>query len=280
MLKIGEFSRLSQISIKALRHYDNLGLLQPDQIDQFTGYRYYTLKQLPRAHRIIALKEMGLSLEQIGTMLNQEMSLDELRGMLRLKQAEIEQRVRDEQKRLAMVEFHLHMIELEDKMPVLNVVVKELPAFPALHLRFHPKEHQIPTRAEEISKLIADETIKHTGQYIGAIYGEEINPENYDFAFIVPVTDEQIESVTLSDGAMLELKMMPAVLAATMVVEGHGEAEHLEDVVLLDRWAVENGYQLCHENRAIHHHGWMHHVPQEEFVTEMQVIIKPRTEEN
>lgn len=279
MLKIGEFSRLSQISIKALRHYDNLGLLQPDQIDQFSGYRYYTLKQLPRAHRIIALKEMGLSLEQIGIMLNEAMSLDELRGMLRLKQAEIEQRVRDEQKRLAMVEFHLHMIELEDEMPELNVVVKEIPAFLALYYRFLPAEHQIPARGKEINKLISDGTIKHAGQFIGAIHGEEINPEQYDFAFIVPVTDEQGEPVTLPDGAILELKTIPAALAATMVVEGHGEAEHLEDIVLLDRWAVENGYRLCHENRAIHHRGWMHDMPQADWVTEMQVIIKLKSEE-
>ena len=124
MLKIGEFSRLSQISIHALRHYDKLGLLQPSDVDPFTGYRHYTLQQLPRAHRIMALKEMGLSLEQISIMLNQDMSVDELRGMFRLKQAEIEQRVREDQKRLAMVEFHLHMINAEEKMPTLDVTIK------------------------------------------------------------------------------------------------------------------------------------------------------------
>ncbi len=85
MLKIGEFSRLSQISIKALHIYDDRGLLQPEHVDKFTGYRYYTLNQLPYAHRIMALKEMGLSLEQIGIMLNQDMRVDELRGMFRLK---------------------------------------------------------------------------------------------------------------------------------------------------------------------------------------------------
>lgn len=277
MLKIGEFSRLSQIGIHALRNYDKIGLLVPEQIDKFTGYRYYTLQQLPRAHRIIALKEMSLSLEQVGIMLNQEMNIDELRGMFRLKQTEVEQRMREEQKRLAMLEFHLHMIELENKMPDLNVVVKEISAFKALYLRFHPVDGQIPRIGEEINQLIADGTIKHTGVHIGAMYGEEINPENYDFAFIVPVTDEQKENVTLSSGEVLALQTIPEVLVATIVVEGHGEPDLLEKQVLLERWAVENGYALCRQHRAIHHKGAMHHVSQSEWVTELQTIIEAKS---
>ena len=116
MLKIGEFSRLSQVTVKTLHHYDELGLIKPAHIDPVTNYRFYTVEQLPRIHRIMALKEMGLSLEQIGIMLNQEMTIEELRGMFRLKQAEVEQRLREEQKRLTMLEFHLHMIELENNM--------------------------------------------------------------------------------------------------------------------------------------------------------------------
>ena len=68
MLKIGEFSQLSQVTVKTLHHYDEIGLLKPAHIDRFTNYRYYTVEQLPRIHRIMALKELGLSLEQIGLM--------------------------------------------------------------------------------------------------------------------------------------------------------------------------------------------------------------------
>ena len=66
MFKIGEFSKLSRVSVKALRHYDDMGLLRPAQVDRFTSYRYYALEQLPRLHRILGLKELGFSLEQIG----------------------------------------------------------------------------------------------------------------------------------------------------------------------------------------------------------------------
>jgi DNA-binding transcriptional MerR regulator len=59
MLKIGDFSRLGQVTVKTLRHYGQLGLLKPAWIDRYTGYRYYSLEQLPRLNRILALKELG-----------------------------------------------------------------------------------------------------------------------------------------------------------------------------------------------------------------------------
>ncbi|MEJ2753733.1 MAG: helix-turn-helix domain-containing protein, partial [Chloroflexota bacterium] len=72
MFKIGEFSQLGQVSTRMLRHYDKMGLLQPSYTDEWTGYRYYTIEQLSRLHRIIALKDLGLSLAQIADLLNTE----------------------------------------------------------------------------------------------------------------------------------------------------------------------------------------------------------------
>jgi DNA-binding transcriptional MerR regulator len=91
MLKIGDFARLGQVTVKTLHHYDDLGLLRPAHIDASTSYRYYLLEQLPRLHRIMALKELGLSLEQIGLLLDEEVPTEQIRGMLRLKRAEIQQ---------------------------------------------------------------------------------------------------------------------------------------------------------------------------------------------
>ncbi|MDZ4875250.1 MAG: hypothetical protein CLLPBCKN_004646 [Chroococcidiopsis cubana SAG 39.79] len=62
MFKIGDFSKLSRVSIKALRLYDEMGLSKPIQVDQFTSYRYYCASQLPRLNRILALKDLGFSL--------------------------------------------------------------------------------------------------------------------------------------------------------------------------------------------------------------------------
>ena len=103
MLKIGDFSKLAKVTVKTLRLYAEMGLLMPTWTDRFTGYRYYTLDQLPRLNRILALKELGLTLEQIRQVLESNLSTDELRGMFYLKQVEIQQRLVEEQLRLARI---------------------------------------------------------------------------------------------------------------------------------------------------------------------------------
>jgi DNA-binding transcriptional MerR regulator len=104
MLNIGEFARLGQVSPRMLRHYDQLGLLRPERVDPDTGYRSYGVHQLVRLHRLLALRDMGFTLEQIGGMLDGEPPLDQLRGMLRLRRAQLEQSVAEEQARVRRVE--------------------------------------------------------------------------------------------------------------------------------------------------------------------------------
>src|SRR5512138_3901714 len=96
MIRIGDFSKLSRVSIKTLRHYDEMGLLKPIEVDRLTGYRYYEYHQLPRLYRILAFKDLGFSLEEIGHLLEAEPSIEQMRGMLKLRQAEIRQRVEEE----------------------------------------------------------------------------------------------------------------------------------------------------------------------------------------
>jgi len=127
MLKIGEFAWLAQVTIETLRHYDRLGLLKPDHLEQFTGYRYYTLDQLPRLNRILALKDLGLSLEEITRLLDQKTKADEIRGILASQQAALEREVQEAQRRLARVEARLKQIDMEGKMPEHEVLLKKAP---------------------------------------------------------------------------------------------------------------------------------------------------------
>lgn len=94
MFQIGEFAQIAQVSGRQLRYYDQLGLLRPDRTDPQTGYRYYSARQLPRLNRILALQQLGLSLDQIGSFLEQEVSPAQLRGMLSMKRAQVEQSLR------------------------------------------------------------------------------------------------------------------------------------------------------------------------------------------
>jgi DNA-binding transcriptional MerR regulator len=123
MFRIGDFARLAQVSTRALRLYDRLGLLKPAVVDRFTDYRFYALDQLPRLNRILALKELGFPLAQIRRMLNEEPTAEQLRGMLQLKHAEAKQQAREAQERLARLEARLKQIELEDAMPNYEVIL-------------------------------------------------------------------------------------------------------------------------------------------------------------
>lgn len=124
MLKIGHFSKLSHVTVKALRLYDQLGLLKPAHVDHFTGYRYYSADQLPRLNRILAFKDLGFSLEQIAKVLDENLPPAEIRGMLRLKYAELQRLVEEEQARLLRVEARLKQIEREDTMLNYDIVLK------------------------------------------------------------------------------------------------------------------------------------------------------------
>lgn len=125
MLKIGEFSTLARVSIKALRHYDELGLLKPAHVDPQSGYRYYSADQLPRLYRILALRDLGFPLNHISMVLEQGVKAAELRGMLMLRRAEQEALVQEEQERLLRLEASLRLIEQEGNMPQ-EVILKQM----------------------------------------------------------------------------------------------------------------------------------------------------------
>jgi DNA-binding transcriptional MerR regulator len=134
-LKIGEFSQLGQVTIRALRHYDDLGLLKPAFIDPDSDYRYYAIEQLPRLNRIVALKDLGLSLDQIAPLLAHDVAAEELRGMLEARQAELAQRIAAEQVTLARVAARLRQIEREGRVSPYEVARKATPDWTVATIR-------------------------------------------------------------------------------------------------------------------------------------------------
>jgi DNA-binding transcriptional MerR regulator len=128
MFSIGEFARHGRVSVRMLRHYDGIGLLRPASIDPATGYRFYAAGQLADLNRVIALKDLGFTLQQIQAILADNVTAAELRGMLKLRQAEIQCQIEAESARLARVEARLLTIEDEASTPADGVVLKRLPA--------------------------------------------------------------------------------------------------------------------------------------------------------
>ncbi len=124
---ISEFARLGQVSVRMLRHYDAIGLLSPSRVELSSGYRSYSPEQLRTLNRIVALKDLGFTLDQVGRLLQDDLDVGELRGMLRLRRAQLENQARAVETSLAAVETRLRMIEKENTMSP-DYVVKTVPS--------------------------------------------------------------------------------------------------------------------------------------------------------
>lgn len=163
MLRIGEFSKISQVSVKTLRYYDEIGLLKPTQIDRFTGYRYYTLMQLPRLNRILALKDLDFSLDQVKELLNTDLSKKALRSMLRKKSDDLRQRVQDESLRLLRLENRLQQLE-ESVITQSPVVLKSAPNYLVATVRQTLPTHEALAEWQKAELAKIHEHLKGMGE--------------------------------------------------------------------------------------------------------------------
>ena len=153
MLSIGAFAQIGQVTHRMLRHWDTAGLLVPAHVDEFSGYRSYDPSQLARLHRIVALRQLGFGLEQIGVMLDEGIDEDQLTHMLRGHRDAVEREHRIATERLVDVERRLHLIERENRMSSAEFIEKPLPA-----VRLIARTATVP--AEEV------------GAQVGPLFGE------------------------------------------------------------------------------------------------------------
>lgn len=273
MFKIGEFSKIARVSGRLLRYYDEIGLLQPIEIDEFTGYRYYSATQLPRLNRILALKDLGLSLDQIRRMLDDNVSPDEIRGMLLMKQAQVEQAVRDELDRFQHIEIRL--AQLEGQTPEMDVILKSVPAQTYLAVDYHCPFVQdgmglMFEMARQIPKRIGQENLD---SFALVFRSEFFEAEDFDVQMGYLLQKKQVEEFALQSGHQLSVRALPAAeTVATLVNVGYGYGNHLCYSTLGD-WIETNGYQLNGEGREL-----IHQMPSpghpEEMVMEIQMPIE------
>ncbi|MFZ2539684.1 MAG: MerR family transcriptional regulator [Oscillospiraceae bacterium] len=127
MLKIGDFSKLSRVSIRMLRHYNDIGLLIPESVDEFNGYRHYSETQLPTANRIEALKNMGFSLGVITKMLKEYSDTELLKNYLQLKYEEIKEQAENTSRQLILLETTINRLGKDENMMKHNVTLKIMP---------------------------------------------------------------------------------------------------------------------------------------------------------
>jgi len=269
MFKIGEFSKLSQVPVKTLRYYDEIGLLRPTKVDDFTGYRYYSADQLPRLNRILALKDLDLSLAQIGELLDGDLPAEQMRGMLRMKQAEVSGRVKEEQERLARVEWRLRQIEQEGKMSDQEVVIKSVPAMKIAGVR-----EVIPTYGD-ISQLYST-LFKHTGRHrarpagpaLAIYYDEGYRESDIDVEAAVPLSKD------IPDGERVKVRELPAVEEMACTVHKGSYDNFSEPYSRLMTWIEANGYRVRGPNREVYIKGPGLLTKPANYVTELQIPVE------
>ncbi|MEW5871126.1 MAG: helix-turn-helix domain-containing protein [Chloroflexota bacterium] len=190
MIKIGDFSKLCLVSVRMLRYYEEMGLLEPVQVDPSTGYRYYSVEQLPRLNRILALKDLGLSLAQIASLLEEGLPAEQLRGMLRMKQAEIQLQVEEEQARLARVAARLRQIEQEQAAPPYEVILKQVePQTVASLRRLIPQPQIVSKMFEELFTHLERRGVKPAGPPCAIWHDSEHKEQDWDTQVVVAIKE-------------------------------------------------------------------------------------------
>ena len=249
MIKIGDFARLSQVSVVTLRYYDEMDLLKPVKVDAFTGYRFYSASQLPRLNRILALKDLGFALEQIKLMLADGLTHEQLRSMLTLQRKEVKQRLADEQGRLSRIEARLRQIEMENKMPNYDVLIKMAPAMLVASCRITiPTNDQVPAYLKPAYGKVYDYLRKEGARDALCLtlwHSPADVYENEDAEVIVqidrflPGTDE------------VKVYELPPTQVASVIHQGDFEDFTQGHAALLE-WIDANGYRIVGPYREIY----------------------------
>jgi DNA-binding transcriptional MerR regulator len=276
--KIGDFSQLGQVSVRTLRLYDELNLIKPAEIDQWTGYRYYTLDQLPRLNRILALKDLGLSLEQIAHLLKHDLPVKQMRGMLRQKQAELEQQLVEMQTQIQRVEARLNQIENENAPPKYEVVLKSVSKATIASIRLIvPHVSDMGTlrfhKQNDFYAALAQHQIKPLDPEIFIYHLPGYQDENIDTEIGTTVESSALEKYPNGVG-ILTVRELPAVDTVASVVH-HGTIWGIPDaIVALYSWVGKNGLESAGAYRELHH-GWRENqTPEHELFSEITLEIQ------
>jgi effector-binding domain-containing protein len=275
LIKIGDFSKLSFVTIQALRHYDDIGLLKPKKIDQFTGYRYYTADQLVRINYISALKGLGLSLDDIKLVLQDAAGYDQIKNILTLKRSDLLQRLADEQNKLAQVDKLLKRIDEEGKMPRWQTIVKQVEPCILASVRAVVPNYSgqiIAGMFGELIGFINSSGLKFAGPTMMTYNDSDYKEENADIEVsaivnrIVPGTDR------------VKVYEQPGVEKAASLTykgsyEGMGEAYNT-----VMSWVANNNYRISGVCREIYLVSPADTQDPNEYVSEIQVPIEPAGE--
>lgn len=266
LYKIGLFSQMNRVTIKALRHYDEIGLLHPEYIDEENGYRYYTSSQLPILHEILALRQMGFSLEEIKKV-QEGMSVEEL---LLHKKADIIKKIAEENMKLSQVEYYL-IHKGRDRS--YNVILKELPEVIVASVRTILSSYNdlfsiMPRIGSEMERLGC---VCAVPEYCFNIYNDgEYRDKDIDVEICEAVTEMKENS------EMITFKTMERVEMAACTLHKGPYEEFPKAYSAIITWMEENGFEIAGFPRESYIDGIWNKDTEEEWLTEIQFPVRKK----
>ncbi len=269
MLQIGLFSKMNRVTPKALRHYDAIGLLKPVSIDDVSGYRYYSSSQIPRLNKIVALKQMGFSLNEIQEIIDVPENINRL---LDEKEDQLSEQIDSYASMLLQIKSFRKLIKGVTLMEY-SPVIKSLPKVTVASMRFKAESYdtffnQIPKMGEEMKKqnvqLAKPEycfNIYHDGEYKETDIDVEVCE-----AVVHPYTDTELVTYKEVDG-----------IDAALCIYHKGPYKALREAYgFALSWISDNGYDIDGLSRESYIDGIWNKEHENEWLTEVQIPIKTR----
>lgn len=269
MYGIGTVARLAQVSARTLRHYDEIGLLKPAYVDAATGYRHYTPDQVLRLHRILVLRDLGVPLSEVGRLIDDDVTVEQLRGILLLRRAEARDRLTTQIEQLRRVELRLAQLE-RGPMTGYDVIVKRLEPMRVVALS------EDITGVDEITETggrmwqrleaaLDERDIAHDGlSYM--LYEDTGNPDRpmrMTTALPIPA------GVTITDDGLSTVDIPAVARAATTVVRGAPD-KFGEAFQALREWIDQTGAIATSSDREVYIDC---DGPRDTWVTELQTLL-------
>src|SRR5262249_23606403 len=237
-------SKISRVSVKALRFYDEIGLLKPSYVDHFTGYRYYAAELLPRLNRILIFKELGFSLDEIHLLLQQDLPVSQVRAALQNKRLELADKIAQEQARLEQVESWLSQIERQGRVPDYEILLKQTQPQWVASMRNTLASYE---EAEELFAQVAHYLKKHntTGER-GAIWHTcESQGKTIDCEALIFLKEPVPES------KQVKIHTLPASTDACVIHQG-SDATLPQAYQALHSWIKTNDYTIAGPIREVY----------------------------
>ncbi len=271
MFKIGEFSKLTQVSVRMLRYYDETGLLKPAQVNKYTGYRMYSVEQIENLNKILFLRDVGFNVSEIVYALS-NWEDDFIEKQLKIKEQETQRIIKEEKDRLAKIRTAMKDISSEQMAIHYNVTLKAIPSYQVLSLRkIIPNYFYEGHLWKEIYDYIKAEKLNISeSNYNFAIYhDEEYKDKDVDVEVCIITEEKDVNK----DGFVFRKTEPFEKVACSMV---YGPYENISSVYKsFVHWLEENSqYKMIGISRQVCHRGAWNEKDPNKYLTEIQIPVE------